>query len=344
MSNMFSEGWQGKVGNHRQAGGIETSILDNGPGRGMRIAWFDTGSGLRFKVHTDRGMNIADTFYNRYGVSWISSTGDIDTDHPREGVDWLDTFNGGLMFTCGLSHVGPPQWNGHERKGLHGRIGSMKAEVVSIKQPDIRGGDLSMSMTGIVRETTVMGTNLELRRTIGSVLGEPVITVRDRVINLGNRPAPHMVLYHCNLGWPMVDKGSSIFWKGAWRPRDVIPSNRSYFNREGYRLDHDTLEEHSGNGETCVFIDAESDDDGLSRCGIRNPSIGHGLTIEYRPEQLPCFTHWQHWSTHEFVTGLEPGNCHPIGSEAAEREKSLVILEPGEHRDYEIRFSINDVV
>ena len=109
-------------------------------------------------------------------------------------------------------------------------------------------------------------------------------------------------------------------------------------------MDHDTLEEHSGNGETCVFIDAESDDDGLSRCGIRNPSIGHGLTIEYRPEQLPCLTHWQHWSTHEFVTGLEPGNCHPIGSEAAEREKSLVILEPGEHRDYEIRFSINDVV
>jgi len=43
------------------------------------------------------------------------------------------------------------------------------------------------------------------------------------------------------------------------------------------------------------------------------------------------------------VTGLEPGNCFPIGTEAADREGSLVRLEPGEYRDYEIRFSIEDV-
>ena len=52
--------WQDKVGNYTQIGGIETSVLDNGPGRGTRIAWVNTGSGLRYRVIIDRGLDIAD--------------------------------------------------------------------------------------------------------------------------------------------------------------------------------------------------------------------------------------------------------------------------------------------
>ena len=32
--------------NPSQLGGIETSVLDDGPGRGVRIAWVNTGGGL----------------------------------------------------------------------------------------------------------------------------------------------------------------------------------------------------------------------------------------------------------------------------------------------------------
>ncbi|KPL20644.1 MAG: hypothetical protein AMJ75_11500, partial [Phycisphaerae bacterium SM1_79] len=62
--NKFS--WRNKVGNHLQIGGIETSVLDNGPGRGTRIAWVNTGAGLRYKVVIERGLDIADAFYNRH--------------------------------------------------------------------------------------------------------------------------------------------------------------------------------------------------------------------------------------------------------------------------------------
>ena len=36
--------WHDKVSNHAQIGGIETSVLDNGPGRGTRVAWVNTGT------------------------------------------------------------------------------------------------------------------------------------------------------------------------------------------------------------------------------------------------------------------------------------------------------------
>ncbi len=55
--------WHGKVSNHLQIGGIETSVLDNGYGKGARIAHINTGTPLRYKVVIDRGLDIADAFY-----------------------------------------------------------------------------------------------------------------------------------------------------------------------------------------------------------------------------------------------------------------------------------------
>ena len=62
--------WSDKVGNVSQVGGIETSVLDNGISRGMRVAWINTGAGLRFKVLIDRAMDIADAAYNQYNLVW----------------------------------------------------------------------------------------------------------------------------------------------------------------------------------------------------------------------------------------------------------------------------------
>ena len=61
--------WKDKVGNTAQIGGIETSVLDNGLGRGNRIAWVNTGAGLRYKVVIDRAMDIVDAFQNEYNHS-----------------------------------------------------------------------------------------------------------------------------------------------------------------------------------------------------------------------------------------------------------------------------------
>ena len=63
MSSQTVPEWDGKISNHAQVGGIETSVLDNGLGRGTRIAWINTGTGLRYKVVIDRAMDIADAFY-----------------------------------------------------------------------------------------------------------------------------------------------------------------------------------------------------------------------------------------------------------------------------------------
>ena len=43
-----------------------------------------------------------------------------------------------------------------------------------------------MSITGKMKQTQVLGPNLELKRTISATLGEAIIRIHDEVINRGN--------------------------------------------------------------------------------------------------------------------------------------------------------------
>ena len=207
--------WSDKVSNVAQVGGIETSILDNGLGKGVRIAWINTGTGLRFKVVIDRAMDIADAFFNQHSLAWLNHPG-IVAPQPfsHKGTDWLRTFGGGLITTCGLSHVGGPEQDEFGERGLHGMISNIPAEVVSIIQPDPARGIFSMSITGIIKQTQIFGPSLELKRTISATLGSSTIHLHDEIMNRGNETSPHMLLYHCNFGWPLADEGAEVYCSG----------------------------------------------------------------------------------------------------------------------------------
>ena len=330
--------WSDKVGNVSQIGGIETSVIDNGPGRGMRIAWINTGAGLRYKVLIDRAMDIGDAAFNQYNLAWLGHAGFTPpqplSDH---GLDWLRTFGGGLVCTCGLTHVGGPEEDAHGKRGIHGRISNSPAEIVSIIQPDPAAGRLEMSITGIIRESTIFGPCLELRRTISSKLGESSIHIHDEVTNKGNTPAPHMILYHCNMGWPLADAGSRLTWNGRMTTRDGQP----FPNAEGYMTCRDTLAEHSGNGEQVAFIDVEPDTDGLCRAGLHNPALNLGITFTFRKSELPWLTNWQHLGRGEYVTAIEPGTHPPIGQAMARENNTLIFIEPGRSKTYHLTLDIN---
>jgi hypothetical protein len=124
------QAWHNKISNTNQLGGIETSVLDNGAGRGTRIAWINTGSGLRFKVVIDRAMDIADAFYNEHSLAWLSHSGVSAAEALSDkGIEWLRTFGGGLVVTCGLSHVGGPEKDEFGERGIHGQISNLRQKL-----------------------------------------------------------------------------------------------------------------------------------------------------------------------------------------------------------------------
>ncbi|QRR02113.1 aldose 1-epimerase family protein [Dyadobacter sandarakinus] len=340
-TDSVSQDWKEKVSHHQQVGGIETSVLDNGPGRGTRIAWVNTGTGLRFKVVLDRAMDIADAFFNQHSLAWISHTG---TTYPQpfsdKGIDWLRTFGGGLLTTCGLSHVGGPESDNFGDRGLHGLISNTPAEIISIVQPDLRAGKLEMSITGIMRETKPFGPSLELKRTISATLGQPGLRIHDEVTNKANTPAPHMLLYHFNFGWPLADEGTDILWNGKWFPRHGEENAKIFKEGNSFKKCPTPLDDHLGTGEEVVLVDIDADIFGDSICGLHNEKLGLAVMMKFKKEQLPWFANWQHWGKGEYVTGLEP-STHPLTGQAKAREdKTLIFIEPEEVKSYDLELNV----
>ncbi len=338
---IITQPWTNKLSNAAQLGGIETSVIDNGLGRGTRIAWINTGTGLRYKVVIDRAMDIADAFYNQHSLAWLSHAGVMPPQpFSGKGIDWIRTFGGGLITTCGLSHVGGPESDEYGERGLHGLVSNIPAEIESIIQPDPVAGRMEMSITGIIKQTQVFGPILELRRTISGTLGEAKIRIHDEVINRANTTTPHMMLYHCNLGWPLVDEGAEIVWEGAWQSRDGNPNNPIFREGNDFKTCPAPLEAHNGGGEEAAFIDIDADAEGRCHCGIRNTALGIELAIHFQKSQLPWMTNWQHWGKGEYVTGIEPGTNPPIGQANARAQNTLIQLATGERRTYDLEIEI----
>ena len=337
---MTHRAWHNKISNTSQLGGIESSVIDNGAGRGTRVAWINTGTGLRFKVVIDRAMDIADAFYNEHSLAWLSHSG-INAAQPLsdKGIDWLRTFGGGLLVTCGLSHVGGPEKDESGERGVHGNVSNIPAEIVSVIQPDPLSGNMEMSITGIMRESQALGTRLELRRTIAATLGKSVIRIHDEVINRGNTEAPHMLLYHCNFGWPLVDEGTKIVWEGKWKPRDGNP-NKLFKEGNDFHTCPAPLDEHQGAVEEVAFIDIETNESGFCSCGLDNPKIGLHLNLKFEKKQLPWLTNWLHFGKGEYVVGLEPCTNPPIGQSRARKQNELILLAPGETRKYKLEIEL----
>jgi Domain of unknown function (DUF4432) len=333
--------WQDKLSTAAQLGGIETSVLDNGAERGVRIAWINTGTGLRYKVIIDRAMDIADAFYNQHSLTWLSHGG-ITAPEPfsHRGMNWIRTFGGGLLTTCGLDHVGGPETDQYGERGLHGIISHMPAEIESIIQPDPINGKMEFSISGKIKQTQVFGPSFELKRTISGTLGLAAIQIHDEVTNCANTPAPHMLLYHLNFGWPLVDEGTDLLWQGPWRSPGEVTATKIFREGNNFRKCPPPIGSHSGTGEEVAFIDIASDQAGRCTAGLYNARLNLALAFRFNKKELPWLTNWQHWGKGEYVTGLEPGTNPPIGQAKARAQNELIFLEPSETRNYSLEIEV----
>jgi hypothetical protein len=339
--NLTDKGLKEKISSTSQVGGIETSVIDNGRGRGTRIAWINTGTGLRYKVVLDRAMDIADAFYNQYSFGWISNVG-ITSSQPfsNQGIDWLKTFGGGLLTTCGLTHIGGPESDEYGQRGLHGRISNIPAEIESIIQPDIYSDKLDFSITGIIRESTVFGPFLEMRRTISGKLGAAYLLIHDEITNRANTVSPHMLMYHFNFGWPLADEGAELILNGKMQYVNEERDKKIFNPENNFRRCSAPLDEHNGFGEAVAYFDDAGNEKGELVAGLINNNLGFGVTLTFNKKELPLLTNWQHWAKGEYVTGIEPCTNPPIGQARARKENTLLFIEPGETKKYTIRLDI----
>jgi hypothetical protein len=322
------------VGEITQLGGVRMVTQADGPERGVRTADVRSGEGFNFTVLLDRGMDIGPAEYRGIPLAWTSPTGPVAPAffEPR-GAGWLRSFHGGLLTTCGLTQTGVPNLDGGEELGLHGRVSHIPARRVSYGGC-WEGDDFILWVEGQVREVSVFGHDLCLTRRVTARLGEPRLTIVDRVENLGYAPAPHMILYHCNLGFPLLAAGSRLVAPSA----EVEPRDEA----AGQGLaQHTTFEGATpGYAEQCFFHTLTADEAGFVSVQLINTALDLTFQLRYRRQELPEFVQWKQMGQGTYVLGLEPANCRLMGRSAAREQGVLTELAPGEGRDYYLEMAV----
>lgn len=338
---IMNQEYKDMICNNAQIASIETSTLDQGPGKSVTIVWINTGSGLRYKVVIDHAMDIVDAFFNQHSLTWLSGAGITKPGTGTEnGNGWLTRWSGGLVTTCGLTHTGAAESDDSSERGLHGKINNIPAQIESIIQPDILAGKNQMSITGFVNQVDALGSNIRLRRTISSTVGKPSIKIKDVVTNRSSTPVPHMILYHCNFGWPLVAPGSDIVFNGSYQPMQGQGNKEIFNSKNDFRKCAKPRDENEKGFQGCAIINLKADNKGYCLTGICNKKLSLGLAMKYKKRQLPVLTNWQLWKKGDYITALEPGTNGPIGQNAAKQQKELIYLQPGKSRTYEIEFTV----
>ncbi len=327
-----------RVGSMDQLGGAKRFRLEEGPEDAMLAAEMRTGSGLNLWVSPTRGMDVTHAEYNGIPLAWRSRTGDVHSAYfEPPGMGWLRGFFGGLITTCGLTYLGAAGPDGDEDLGIHGRISYTAARNVLVDN-DWDGDDYVMRVQGRMTESTVFGDTLVLTRCIWARLGEPRFFVHDRVENRGRNPSPFMLLYHVNVGFPLVHPDARLLLPTEHvEPRDdAAQVGRGRFDRF-----EDPAPDYA---ERVYFHTMKPRADGRVHAAIVNPTIGGGIGmyLRYDPLELPCFTEWKMMNSDEYVVGLEPGNCLPLGRAVERAEGRLRHLEPGEVQDVHLEFGVLD--
>lgn len=321
------------VGSMQQLAYVRPVTYEEGRARGMKAYEVKNGR-LGFRVMADKCLGLTDVSFCGYNMSFLAKPGLMGRNHfDTNGAEAQRSIMGGMLFTCGLENICAPCRTGGKDYPMHGRIRTTPAEHVSA-EARWAGDDYILEVSGTMREAELFGENLTLRRTITTRYGENRICIEDEITNEGFRREPMMLLYHMNVGYPLLCEDSEILIPTRKvTPRDEpAASNEVYFNRMEPPRDNET--------EYVFLHEMAADPEGNTFAAVLNRKLGIGLRVDYNVKELPYFMQWKSVASGDYVMGLEPANSSVYGRPYHIERNSLHEMEPfaTEHKKIVLTF------
>ena len=306
---------QGYIGNPAQLVTLRRVTVSEGRAKGTEIIEVKSAGGLELDILPDAGLDIGQARYKGVNMSWMSKNGyDSPAAISPYETEFVNTFPGGLLYTCGLRSAGPANRDGDEWHPLHGRAHGLSAEQVCARVEDD-----TIVVSGVLRETALFGHVLQLRREYRIPVFGARIELRDRLTNLAHQAEEYQLLYHCNFGWPLVSAEAHVELPEARRTTPRTPFAAAGLGRET------TFTEPVPGEEERVFFH----EDMAHRASIVNPAIDTRMTITWS-DTLPILCHWRSMASGDYVCGLEPSNSYIMGRADERKNGTLPVLEPFE--------------
>ena len=288
------DGASAKIGSPEQLCMAQRVQVTEGRGNGARQIYVANGK-LNLVISESNALDILRMWHEGTNIGFVTKNGLYTAP-----ADFLGSFPAGMLYTCGLDAIG-----GVEGHPIHGRLHSIPAEIKELKA----AAD-GVRIVGEIRDTSLFGQNLVLTRTFSTAAGSCEVHIDDRIENRAFRDEKYCLLYHVNVGYPIVDAGAKIagnFVKS--KPRTPWAEHEMATMLE--------VEPPADNMEETCYFHMTAD----GKMSIENRALGKRFTVE---SDLKRFVQWKSRASGDYVIGLEPCTSWLDG------ELEYSTLKPGE--------------
>ncbi len=268
-----------RVSNTVQIASVRRYTLTEGRERGLEVIDCDNGK-LRFLINATKACDIMQLYHEGQNMSFVSKNG-----FTKREIPFLRRFEGGMVYTCGLDSVG-----GREGYELHGSFHSTEGEIVRAECTDEE-----IVVEANIRDTSLFGKNLVMKRKISSKIGRDSVKIEDTLVNLGYKEEEYCLLYHINVGYPMLDDGGKILAEV-----DEVISRTEWSKKHENSILETTMPVDNGE-EFCYFLRLKKPE-----VSLVNEKIGKTFTVSYSKDTLPHFVEWKSMVSGDYALGLEP--------------------------------------
>jgi uncharacterized protein DUF4432 len=289
-----------------------SSIVTDGKAAGCRAIDLRVEGGIDLRLLPDRGLDAGDAWFAGTRISWTSPVGET----APIWTNWMRSFGGGLVVTCGLLNVGVPS-EGHPQ---HGEYTYQRARVTAVEP--LRDGVLEVR--GRIAEVEALAHYLEIDRTWRTHVGEGLVELEDVLTNRGREITPALQLYHVNLGAPLWSSGAELLLDAsATHPRDADAEPFA----DSWGVAPGIVE---GAPERVFEHEVSPSGDGWCSATVHNAALGIEVELRWDKSTLPRMWQWVHPAPGLGVLGLEPANCSVLGVAHDRAEGRMPSLAPGE--------------
>lgn len=299
----------GKINSLSQVASIRRYTITEGSAKGLDFIDIDNGN-IRFLLNVSKALDITQLYHKGVNMSFLSKNS-----LTKRELAFGNRFEGGMLYTCGFDNFG-----GRDGYETHGTFHNTPAEIVRAECTDSE-----IVVEANIRNAELFGRNLLIRRKITTKVGSNKIDLCDELINESYRDEEYCVLYHFNVGYPMLDNGGKVI-------ADVseIKARNDWAN-ENIKTALLIEDDVPNKQETCYFIKLNS-----PKITYVNEKLNKGLTLSYTMDTLPCFTLWKSMASGDYALGLEP--CTSELDDNFERK----IVKAGESVKFELSLCINE--